>query len=108
MDETKDKDGRHVAAVIVRDFEDPSSPPYLIYTVELEFTNGETVKAAVDDAIRKLGENTDRRNILVLVTDAARYMKKAGMYHYSIYMQILQRNNARKYIMRKRKFARIP
>lgn len=82
IDETKDKEGRHVAAVIVRDFEDPASPPYLIYTAQLEATNGDTIKIAVDDAIKKLGEGTDRHDILVLVTDAAKYMKRAGIYQY--------------------------
>lgn len=80
IDETKDKDGRHVAAIIVRDFEEECSKPYLIYVVELSETNSTTIKLAVDDAIKKLGEGCDRNNLLVLVTDAAKYMIKAGKY----------------------------
>lgn len=69
-----------MAAIIVRDFEEKCAKPYLIYVVELTETNSKTIKLAADDAIKKLGEGCDRNNLLVLVTDAAKYMLKAGKY----------------------------
>lgn len=77
VDETKDSAGRHVAAIIIRSMEE-SSRPYLIHVVELDATNGETIRTAVDDGLKKLGEDCNREDVLVLLTDKAPYMKRAG------------------------------
>lgn len=72
MDEATDSDGRHVAAVVMRSLEDGTSRPYLIDAVSA------TIKLTVDDCIRSLGDKCNRNDVLMLVTDAAPYMRKAG------------------------------
>lgn len=76
IDETKDKKGRHLAAVIARDLNDDKSQPYMIHTVDLPATNGETIRDAVDDAVRELGG--EQQDVLVLVTDGPKYMLRGG------------------------------
>lgn len=46
--------------------------------VELDATNGDTIRTAVDDGLKKLGEDCRREDVLVLLTDKAPYMKRAG------------------------------
>lgn len=79
VDETTDREGRKVAAVLLRTLEDNPSRPYMIQAFELDKTNGETIFHAVDDGIRLFGDAIRREDVLALLTDAAAYMKRAGM-----------------------------
>lgn len=45
---------------------------------QLKATNAENIISLVDDALRLLGEGCSRDDVLVMVTDGARYMLKAG------------------------------
>lgn len=81
VDETRDRTGRFVGAIVLRSL-DALDKPYLVSVVDLEETNSNTICRAVDDAIRMLGSSRD--DILMLVTDGARYMIKAGMLIYLI------------------------
>lgn len=77
VDETIDKQKRYVANVVVRALE-KGSRPHLFNVAQLEKTNADTICQTIDDAIRMLGAEFPRENFLVLVTDAAPYMVKAG------------------------------
>lgn len=50
----------------------------MISTVQLEKANGTTICRVVDDAMRLLSTAVRREDFLLLVTDAAKYMVKAG------------------------------
>jgi hypothetical protein len=77
IDETRDRTGRFVGAIVLRAL-DELNKPYLFKIIDLEETNSATICRAVDDAIRSLGEGTTRDDVLMLLTDGARYMVKAG------------------------------
>lgn len=78
IDEATDSEGRHIAAIVVRSLEDETKRPYLMDAVPLEATNSKTITEAVDDCLRAMGPECNRHDVLMLVTDAASYMRKAG------------------------------
>lgn len=78
IDETKDCEPRHVGAIVVRVLTDNVSKPYILDAIDLEATNVDTIKLAVDDCLRMLGESCNRNDVLMFVTDKAPYMLKAG------------------------------
>lgn len=79
IDETRDRSGKLVGVVVLRAL-DRLDRPYLYKVIDLEKTNSETICRTVDDAIRSLGDSTNRDDILMLLTDGAPYMLKAGSY----------------------------
>lgn len=82
VDETTDKTGRHMANFIVGKMcSDIPTEGYLLCCKQLDSVNFETIARFVNYSILTLwpqGQNT--QNILLLVTDAASYMLKAGEY----------------------------
>lgn len=79
-DETTDLCGRAVCNVLLGPLlTSEFVPPFLIHVAFLEETNHSTIAAAINDALRTLWPNDmhyDR--FLLMVTDAAPYMVKAG------------------------------
>lgn len=57
--------------------------------MQLEKANGTNICKAVDDAIRMLGSAVKREDFLLLATDAARYMVKAGNLLKMLYPNLL-------------------
>ncbi|KAF4531152.1 hypothetical protein B566_EDAN017171 [Ephemera danica] len=80
VDETTDRDGRYICNVLVGLLlEDGPSPPYLIAVKQLERTNQNTVSRCVDEALTDLfGDSSARNRLLLLLSDAAAYMKAAA------------------------------
>ena len=80
MDETSDAVGRYVANVVVGVLrEDRPGEKFLISCEALERTNHSTIAVTFDNALNLLWpEGVKRENVLLLVTDAAPYMVKAG------------------------------
>lgn len=84
VDESRDSCGRFVGAIVVRKLSDEQSRPYILNIVDLEATNADTICLAVDDALRSLGNAINRTDVLMLVTDGAKYMIKGGKCHFKI------------------------
>lgn len=79
IDETTDSAGRFVANVIAGVlFEDKPTEPYLLNVEFLEKTNNTTIAQLFDDSIKLIDPKFNRDNVLLLVSDAALYMIKAG------------------------------
>uniref|UniRef100_A0A914H6D4 DUF659 domain-containing protein n=1 Tax=Globodera rostochiensis TaxID=31243 RepID=A0A914H6D4_GLORO len=77
VDETTDPLGRYAANLLVGKLDVSGfHPPNLIAVKMLEKTNFETVSRFVNTGLRDFGVKEE--NVLLLVTDAARYMIKAG------------------------------
>lgn len=80
VDETMDAVGRYIANLIVSklDSENPAKA-YLIYCKPLEQTNHSTVALFINDGLKVLWPNgVEEEKVLLLYTDAAAYMLKAG------------------------------
>lgn len=80
MDETTDAEWRYVANVVVGVLRgDRPGEKFLISSEALERTNHSTIAVTFDNALNPLWpEGVKRENVLLLVTDAAPYMVKAG------------------------------
>uniref|UniRef100_A0A183BPS3 DUF659 domain-containing protein n=1 Tax=Globodera pallida TaxID=36090 RepID=A0A183BPS3_GLOPA len=77
VDETTDPLGRYAANLLVGKLDVSGFyPPNLIAVKMLEKTNFETVSRFVNTGLRDFGVKEE--NVLLMVTDAARYMIKAG------------------------------
>lgn len=114
VDETRDSDGRLIAAVIVRTLTNTSvGPPFLIHMQELAQTNSETILCAVDEGIKMLGDGIRRNDVIMYMTDGAPYMIKSGKHvqqlfaQLDVYMNKLQLHiyiNARHFVKKNFKF----
>lgn len=69
-----------MGAIVVRSLCDENLPPFILDAIDMEATNALTIKLAVDDCLRRLGDSCDREDVLMFVTDRAPYMKKAGTF----------------------------
>ena len=80
IDETIDICGRYVANAVVgiMSSKKEESKIYLINSQFLEKVNHSTIARFFDDSMKLISENFNRDNVLLLVTDAASYMKKAA------------------------------
>uniref|UniRef100_A0A915EKM7 DUF659 domain-containing protein n=1 Tax=Ditylenchus dipsaci TaxID=166011 RepID=A0A915EKM7_9BILA len=80
VDETTDMMGRYVANLIVGKLDSQgASRPYLVSVKMLEQTNHSTISRFVNDGLKDLLADGEKENrLLLLVTDAASYMKKAA------------------------------
>lgn len=79
VDETTDKQGRYIAHLIVGTLsENESSCSFLLSCKQLEEVNNATVSRFVNDSIRLLWPHGNESKVLLLLTDAAAYMIKAG------------------------------
>ncbi|XP_033245103.1 uncharacterized protein LOC117187204 [Drosophila miranda] len=79
VDETTDKQGRYVANLIIRTLsEKESSSSFLLSCKQLEEVNNATVSRFVNDSIRILWPHGNELKVLLLLTDTAAYMIKAG------------------------------
>uniref|UniRef100_A0A915CMA9 BACK domain-containing protein n=1 Tax=Ditylenchus dipsaci TaxID=166011 RepID=A0A915CMA9_9BILA len=80
VDATTDMMGRYVANLIVGKLDSQgASPPYLVSVKMLEQTNHSTISRFVNDGLKDLLADGEKENrLLLLVTDAASYMKKAA------------------------------
>jgi hypothetical protein len=77
IDETRDRMGRFVGAIVIRSL-DQLDKPHLLKIIDLEATNFDAICRAVDDAVKSLGDTTKREDFLMFLTDDAKYMIKAG------------------------------
>uniref|UniRef100_A0A915EFN7 DUF659 domain-containing protein n=1 Tax=Ditylenchus dipsaci TaxID=166011 RepID=A0A915EFN7_9BILA len=82
VDETTDMMGRYVANLIVGKLDSQgASRPYLVSVKMLEQTNHSTISRFVNDGLKDLLADGEKENrLLLLVTDAASYMKRLRMY----------------------------
>ncbi|PNF39209.1 hypothetical protein B7P43_G01301 [Cryptotermes secundus] len=80
LDETSDVDGRYIANVIVGTLkQDQPGERFLLDCEVLERANHSTIAVLFDNSMKLLWPNgIQRNNVLLLVTDAAPYMKKAA------------------------------
>lgn len=80
VDETTDSVGRYIANVLVGAMKpDDVCKPHLLVSRELPSTNHATVSRLVNDAMAVLWPNgTEHDRVLLLLSDAAPYMVKAG------------------------------
>jgi Protein of unknown function (DUF 659) len=80
IDETIDCNGRMIANVVigVLSEEDNKPPIFLLNTEELEAKNHSTIANLFMDSLKLLGENFSSNNVLIFLTDGARYMLKAA------------------------------
>lgn len=80
LDETTDVDGRFVANVIVGTLKgDQPGEKFVLNCEVLERTNHTSIAVLFDNSMKLLWPNgIERNNILLLITDAAPYMKKAA------------------------------
>lgn len=81
VDETTDTAGRYVANLIVGKLCEAEEPPtpHLLACKQLPKTNADTIARFVNNGLRILWSNGDNdEKVLLLVTDAAAYMLKAG------------------------------
>jgi len=78
VDETTDCEGRYIANVVVGALKSQSKP-YLLTTEVLEHTNHHTVAKVFNEALQLLWPaGIMYEKVLLFVSDAAAYMKKAG------------------------------
>uniref|UniRef100_A0A914HSA2 DUF659 domain-containing protein n=1 Tax=Globodera rostochiensis TaxID=31243 RepID=A0A914HSA2_GLORO len=75
VDETTDKKGRYVANLIIGVLDCKLNKPVLVAVKYLEKTNNETIACFVNDNLRTF---ISAENLLLFVTDGARYMIKAA------------------------------
>lgn len=83
IDETIDIEGRLVANVIVGVLdadEEKGKQKFLLNVVELDKANHATIARAFNDSISLLGENFNKNQVLLYLTDAAPYMVKSASY----------------------------
>lgn len=79
VDETTDSTGRYIANLIIGKMcEEEPTVPYLIACKQLEQTNHVTIARFVNDALLALWPHGNAEKVLLLVTDVAAYMLKAG------------------------------
>ena len=79
VDETTDKQGRYVANLIIGALSEiESSGSFLLACKQLDQVNNATVARFVNDSIRMLWPQGNETKVLLLITDAAAYMIKAG------------------------------
>lgn len=81
MDETTDNCGRYIAHLLIGSLcEDTVSKSYLISSKQLEKTNNLTKIRFIQDGLSEffLPEHVSSQKILLLLSDAAPYMIKAG------------------------------
>lgn len=76
IDETKDRKGRFVGAVIIRVMNDVDQDPFMVRILEFKKPTGKAVARAVDGVLIELG--IKRENVHVFLSDGAAYMKVAG------------------------------
>ena len=79
-DETTDSAGRYIVNVIIRALRsDRTSKSHLFASREISSANHETIANTVDDSLRNLlPDSSYKQRMLLLLTDSAPYMKKAG------------------------------
>ena len=79
-DETTDTLGRFIANLIVGKLDsEAASKPYLIYCKPLVTTNSSTIARFINDGLKVLWpDGVKEERVLLLYTDAAAYMLKAG------------------------------
>lgn len=76
VDETVDKNGRMVACFIVGDLGSEWNRSFLLNLAELEATNNVTISQFISSSLNLLWPNgVKHENVLLMVTDAACYMK---------------------------------
>lgn len=81
VDETTDAKGRYVANLIIGILDENTAPkPFLISVKQLEKTNNLTISRFVNESLASffLPESIPTKNLLLLLSDAAPYMVKAG------------------------------
>lgn len=80
IDETTDIGGRYVANAIVDVLSNnkEESDIFLLNCEFLDKTNSTTIARFFEDSLRLLSQNFNRDDVLLFVTDAAPYMKKAA------------------------------
>ena len=81
IDETTDTMGRCIANAVIgvlSDDPEKSKEKFLLNSANLEKTNNETVAQFFKDLLQLLGDEFNNEKVLLLVTDAAPYMKKAA------------------------------
>lgn len=92
VDETTDSSGRYIANFLIGVLStDPvqAKEVYLLNTEVLERTNHSTIAKFVDDSLCILGRDFKKDNLLLMVTDAAPYMVKAGKVLKTFYVNML-------------------
>ena len=72
--------------VLFSDFEQPSKT-YLFNSTVLETVNHKTVSQLINDCIREI--SNDRSNFLLLLSDAASYMIKAGILLKTLFLNLV-------------------
>ena len=79
-DGTTDAAGRFIANLIVGKMDsEAASKPYLIYCKPLEVTNSSTIARFINDGLKVLWQDgVKEERVLLMYTDAAPYMLKAG------------------------------
>lgn len=79
VDETTDRSGRYIANLIIGKLsETEGTSSHLLACKQLEHVNNCTISRFVNDGLRLLWPNGNENQVLLLVTDAAAYMLKAG------------------------------
>lgn len=80
VDETTDSVGRYIANLIIGILDGNPSSNYLVAVSQLEQTNNVTVARFVNDSLTRLylPDPVPHDHILMMVSDAASYMLKAG------------------------------
>lgn len=78
VDETTDAAGRYMANMIVGKLGEKQSRPYLLTCRQLPATNHETIVRFVNSSLTTLFPSGAEDKLLLFVSDAARYMIKAG------------------------------
>lgn len=93
VDETTDVSGRNIANVLVGGLDESKAmDSHLISSKVLERTNAQTIYECVVSSLRKLwGKNYEQNTnrVLLLLTDAAAYMKAAGQHLRNTYPNLL-------------------
>lgn len=92
VDETTDASGRYVANFVVGILSpdgEKSKKSFLLNTACLDKTNHSTVAKFVDESLCLLGPSFKKENFLLLVTDAAPYMIKAGKHLVTFYVKMI-------------------
>lgn len=79
VDETTDPRGLYVANLLVGVLSDINQRPFLIACKLLQKTNHETISRFINDSLKSIFSDSEFNNrVLLLLSDAATYMGKAG------------------------------
>ena len=90
IDETTDSTGRHIAIVIIGTLKKGESRTFIFTAEILEKTNHTTICQLFNKSINLLyGTEIKHENVLLFLTDAARYMIKAGKISKSFYPKMI-------------------